>query len=666
MSRPARLTLAIAMGTLPALAAAADFSFDQALFFNAANQNPFQAGAAVSWNKTLDVAVPIRRTEVPAFRFPAAGPLYLEAGGRTEGILGIELAAQFSSGRLDLAYPMRSTITAPTADSVKLGDSFRLSLSGRAPKGGVFDIGSVLDATAAISVGDIRINAGGGGIGLVQPFIRTTFPQLAAQLNLSYEQRNSAYLQGCADAVVTTLCKDIGTLSLPSIGPVKQTIASVDPAGARILPGTPLEAGVDFGKPIPVFGPYGTLTPSYPTLATLGRMASDNGPLRSSASQPILELDVRLDKLLDDFVLKPALLPPLSGPLGPAQYTLLEATGSVFATVYQKFDYQPLLSVRLDFDQPMRLASGSDAFYSITTAAGTALDLRPVNLFRDKVTVRPTYLLGGTLTSETGLGFGAGIDLKALRIQLGSLDSGFAFQDGVRDDIPVLPLYESSFTPVVPGIQGQAFVLDFQSRYARLDIDPSGFVGNGGAEAARIAIETTDGGTVTFGKTGRFYTSDGRRVTFFGEAGAVSYSEDVRFVEYEENGLPVYFVADTDFLDPANGNASLGRIFCVAHCDQVLPTMPESTLLTLADGSTVYANPAATAMALLDPSALPPSVLDRTAFSAGGFTAFAPGEVPPQFQWLQTPAVPEPSAAWLMLAGLGVFAAGRRRRQAAA
>ena len=86
-------------------------------------------------------------------------------------------------------------------------------------------------------------------------------------------------------------------------------------------------------------------------------------------------------------------------------------------------------------------------------------------------------------------------------------------------------------------------------------------------------------------------------------------------------------------------------------------------MLVLADGSSVYASPEAAAMALLDPSALPASVLDPTAFTAGGFTAFAPGEVPPQFQWLQAPAVPEPAAAWLMLAGLGVFGAGRQWRR---
>lgn len=661
MSKPVRATLALALGTISLAASAADFGFEQTLFFNAANQNPFKAGDAWKDSKTFDLTLPISRTEVPAFRLPSAGPLYLEAGGRTEGKLGIQLVTQLSSGLLDLAYPMRSTITAPTADSVKLGDSFRLSLAGTAPTSGVFKVGDVFSSTAAISVGDMKINAG-GGTGLVQPFIRTTFPQLSAQLNLSFEQKNSAYLQGCADALIKTFCKDIGTLNLPSIGPIKQTIASLDPSGIRVLPGTPFEAGVKSGEPIPVFsnplpgfGPYGTLTPTYPTLTTRGTMVSDNGPLKSNDAQSILELKVYLDRLLSDFVLTPALLPPLSGPLGPAKYTLLEATASLSANVYQNFDYQPQLGVRLDFNQPMRLASGGPAFYSITTNAGAPLDLKPVNLFQDKVTVRPTYLLGGTLESVTGLGFEAGIDVRALRIQLGDLDSGFAFQDGASSgNIPVVELYRNRFTPVVPEIQGDAFVLDFQQRFTSFKIEATAFGTNGGA---RFTTEYLGGSSSVFGSRGRFVTADGRLVT--------GSDHDRPVVEGAVlTDVPIFFVSDTDILDFSNGGSTnLGRVFCYVCFDQALPTRPDATLLTLLDGTKVLANPETDPMAWLALTAPAPLLADAAAFDAGGFTAFAPGEVPPQFQWLQTPAVPEPSAAWLMLAGLGLFGAARRLRR---
>jgi hypothetical protein len=666
----AATTLLLGMAAGPPASAAA---IEQRLFFAATGQNPFQAGPAISGAQSWGISAPISRREVPALRFPPSGPLYLEAGGRTEGVLGLNLHTAYSTGTLDLSYPMRASIAAPDANQVRLGDSFRLALAGNAPASGVFRFSDVVSTTRAVDLGGgVRITGGSASTELVRPAIRTTFPSLSARLDLSYEQRNAAYLQGCADALIARACADIGKVDLPSLGPVTQTIASLGPQGAYVLPGTSFEVGVGFGTPIPLaFGVNGepsvTVTPFYPNLATTGAMAGDNGPLQSSGSQPLIRLQARLDSLIDDYVLRPALLPTLTGSIGPGTYTLLEATGTLDATVYQEFSYDPALRVRLDFDQPMRLANGVVPFTSVEVAAGEALDLRAVNLRAEEVTVQPTYLLGGTLDSETGLGIGAGIDVKALRFQIAGLDTGFAFEGGLYDDVPILPLVTAAFTPTVPGIAGAPFTLDFANRFAVSEVVADRIEAGGIGRATIQLGEFFDDVDAEIARNGRFFGADGRPILAATAEGFISYDGRA----FERPGQNIFFLADSDvtydspYDQPGLPADDLGRLFCFACLSGMLPGTEAPTVFTLADGSQVLVNAPAAAVEQASPGPSRSGGTELLFADAGGFTRYTPGDVPSQFAWLfDSATVPEPGALKLFGGALFLLGVALRRRAA--
>jgi hypothetical protein len=651
----------------------------EALFFAATNQNPFQAGPAVSWDRTWSTRdFPIARTEVPALRFPPSGPVYLEAGGRTEGQLGLNLNAQFSSGTLDMAYPVRAVFDAPAPDTVRAGSRFSLGFSSQAPATGLFRLSDVINTTRVIDLGNgVRIQGGSGGTERVSPFIRTTFPSLAAQLELEYTQVNSAFVQGCVDAFIARACGDIGSIRLPSLGPVTQTIASLGREGAYVLPGTSFEAGIDFGKAYPLLtGIDGselvTVTPFYPTLATQGGMDGTNGPLRAEGSQPILRFQGDLDGIIDNYVLRPALLPTLQGNIGPGQYTLLDATATLDATVYQEFEYTPELRVRLDFDQAMTLP-GSRPFTQLDMRVGETVELRSVFGVAGDVTVRPTYYLGGRMHSETGLGIGAGIDAAALRFQILGLDTGFAWQDDFYEDAPLVGIYETRFTPVLrdaarpgaeAGIVGAPFTLNFADALitpsiSRITLDPAG--------RALAEVNVSDGANFLAPQlaTGHLYGTDGRRVLDVTDTRVLYEGGNPRF--YEDITQPLVFVADEDLLvdlddDDQLPPINLGTAVCFKCFAVALPEAEDPTLLTLLDGTVVRANNDVAAMDLVSPGPADAGGTSLTVPDAGGFTAFTPDDVPPQFAWLfdRTP-VPEPSAALLLLAGLGMLGAVRRR-----
>jgi hypothetical protein len=621
------------------------------LFFAALGQNPYQPGPSVSWTDRREESVQLNRTDGPTIRFPPApSPLFVRAGVRTEGFGGISLETSFNSGRLDLRYPVASSLDIPDANAVRAGGLFSLSLGAEARA--LFDLGDLSLASASMFRNGGR--SFGGGSGLMQPNIRTTFPTLSARLDAFYQQRNSAFIEGCGGlGFGIEKCGDIVSGDLPSFPRLQQTIASFGPQGISVLPGVLDDVGYSFGTAIPI-GNYASLTINYPSVATNGGLDGATR-LRSFGEQKLVELEVDVDQLISNFVLQPLLLPPLNGDFGPAKYDLLQMEASLFATIYQEFSYDPRLRVNLAFDQAVQVGN-SGPVYEVNLRAGEALpQLRTLNPFAGELNVRPTYFLDGNLVSETGVGFGAGVDAKALRLRLGGLDTGYAAQASEETVFARLKLFGEQFAPEIRPIAGADFTIDLRSpfEFETADLftsvgDTVSLLGTPGRFSVPL-VGTVNGSPLDLGfRDGSLFYADGTPVP---SSFAYTYAtQDIFF--RPDNTSPISY---------EGSSFEVPELLCARCFAAPLPGQPINAIILLGDGTLIKASDAAPDIALLGDG---PSFFGGTDLPDGitGNRITALGPISPELrELLGLAAVPTPAAAGLF--GLSLLLLGTLRRR---
>lgn len=633
--------------------------YDQ-LFFTALGQNPYQPGPASSWTDRRERDIQLNRTDGPTIRFPPEpSPGFVRAGVRTEGYGGISLETNFNSGMLDIRYPVASELRVPDANSVRAGGAFSVGLSSEARS--LFNIDRVNIGATSVSMFRSDGRSFGGGSSLMAPNIRTTFPSLSGRLDLFYQQRNSAFIEGCGEVPFTGIrvCGDIIKGDLPSFPRLQQTVASFGPDGIFVLPGTSAQkAGYTFGTPISLGG-YADLTVNYPKVATNGGLV---GPtkLSSFGEKPLVELKVDIDQIISDFVLRPSLLPPLNGDFGPAKYNLLELEGSLFATLYQQFGYDPRVRTKLRFDQWVRNGN-SGPLLEVDLGAGETLDnLRLLNPFADQVNVRPTYYLDGKLVAETGIGFGAGIDAKALRLQLGPLDTGWAVEDGDETVFARVKLSGQEFVPKISAIAGRDFTIDFRSALELSDGMTTTVVGN-----SVTALDPT-------GKSGRFNVPlfgvvNGDAVALGSRPGILSYADGSPVgsaYEYVTAKRDVFFRPDDASQIDYDGYAfPVPDFFCARCISALLPDPVPTAVIVLDDGTVINASDAPPDIALLLDG---PSLFGGTSFGGTptGVVIESQGPISEELRvvlGLTDVPVPAPGPFGLLGLSLVLLAATRRR-----
>jgi hypothetical protein len=482
-------------------------------------------------------------------------------GGNVNGNFNLDLGYAVSGGRVNVDYPAQASLSIPTVpgttSSVIPGAPLTLGTSFQPGLNKAFS--PVTNAALGIAGAGYSLPGLGINLKTIQaPNFATQFPAAAAWADLSYNVNAGASVAA--------------NLKLPFIGCVvcvQKDLTFGDSQNFELLNVTPQNvtvAGQNYGNPsnitIPL-GPAASISASIPNLAVSGGLSPNSTSLAGSGSQPIIQINASLDKLV------PLVGAVLSNNIGPIGYTLLSVTGGPQLSLYQNFGFTPTPAVDLLFSKPV-LQQVNGTWQPTTSVAFNASAPPTIEVpwsSSGAVTVQPVYQLDGTLHNETGISVGASASLSALALNTPLGNLGPAFSTTLTSDPLVqIPLFDQSFDENLGQIAADPFTLDAtpfipQSKSSTV-WNLNNVIPGANGTSATIVVTPSDNPAYQF-----FEPEDGTILNF----GTTDQPESI-------------FVANQDVMSP-DGQIDLGNAFCIVCLTNFLdPTSPE---VTGVDGSTL-------------------------------------------------------------------------------
>lgn len=431
------LALLLATGPTRAVELVQNLSYNRML-------NPWDSGSPLvkSWQGSYGGHLAV---DIPTVDLSLSGLLssfldlpkigFIESSLRGQAGLWLDLGYQISGGVLAMKYPGQarldfgSTQSASRFNSVSTGFAPGLKRISVQPESvaNVLGAGYRPPAGLASSFGYDWYSA---------PSFATSFPQAAAWASLRYDaQASLGITAGVARAFgECLLCKrlEAGIGAADTIPLLK-----VDSRGAEIAGLPPVEL---FGQRIGLGAASVQL--NYPDVKVSGGLAADGRTLSGEGSANLIRFDASLEKLV------PVVGAFLSQKLGPVDLTLLSGNAGPDLSVYQRFDVAVAPKVQLDFSGLVYLRRGGETTIGrrITVDLGESFEWRPFFIPSGEVTVRPTYLLDGSVHNVTGLGVGVHLDVDALKASLPPLPTmGPVEVARVNETLLKIPVYDHRF-----------------------------------------------------------------------------------------------------------------------------------------------------------------------------------------------------------------------------
>jgi hypothetical protein len=429
--------------------------------FVALNQNPFESGPSEITPFQKPIALPTVSTDIPAVTIPSpVPPVFFQFGASVTAAMDLTFYGSLNPGRLDINYPVSTTFTIP--DALQVGQTFSLGTSSAVTPGGF----SQLVSTPVTLFGPdgaphdyltVARNSAGA------PTLTTTNPGIAAAVDLDITNHNFVALQACTPVPLVP-CADIVKANLPSLGQQSITLLSASTAGnVQILPGVPgVSQTLSLPQSIP-FGPFSKLDISAPDLAQTGVLSGTS--LVANKTSTVASLNLSIDGLISNTVLNPLLLPPLTGSIGPIDYSLLKANASLDGGVYQNLNFADQgTQITLAFDHLVRArVNGVDegAVSMLSFTAGDDVKLSPIG-FVPTLHVVPILGLANSLNSNTGITLGGTLSASALSASLAGLGSiGPVNLGNVNVTLAQISLLQNQFGVDMKSIIGAPFDINF-------------------------------------------------------------------------------------------------------------------------------------------------------------------------------------------------------------
>jgi hypothetical protein len=336
-----------------------------------------------------------------------------EAGLHLTGSIGINLGAHVDSGSVNATVPFSSTIDYPHA--VLAGSSFTPS------------------TTIGLGVGSFS----------------TAAPNVGAFADLTGSLNASAFARACfVDCAGTS-----GTIVNGSFTQELAAFNRNNDGQARI-----------FGGNVPLSGSIGPTSWDF----QLPGSASGSGTTLMTGS---VNTDVVHGSLDVAGVVADALGVPISGSIGPIDWSLLSASATLDSYLGQDFSLRPDVFVRLHVDE-----TGQDVWCVSGFGCGAISALSGPFL-----TIEPTFFMDATFHNFTGLTFAPGYDLSILSASISGIGSiGPAFETSDNFPLPTVSLYDNTFT--LAGwnvIEGEPFRVEIVPEPASLGLLGSGMIAVG-------------------------------------------------------------------------------------------------------------------------------------------------------------------------------------------
>ncbi len=623
---------------------------DNNVNFVAKNQNPFETGPSVTRSTSYSFALPDTTANTPTVKIPPAGsPTYAQLGASVGGDVSLDFSASLSTGKLFLNLPVVTSLTVPDPYTVRAGSAFTVAGTADIAPQGFTKLATQttydrLGSGALIGTFDQVIRPSSG-----LPSLTTTSPGIAADLGLSIVNHNSAFLQGCVGAIVGSVCTDVFRADLPSLGQLNLPLVHADSTGSvTLLPTVPaLSQSASLPKTFPI-ADYATFTVDAPKLNQAATLSGGN--LVAHTDTDIVSATVDLDRLVDDFVLRPSLLPTINGTLGPIGYSLMDAKATVASGLYQDLEFTPRPSIGLIFDDYVKATVNGQslgAVQALTFEPGDLVTLAPT-VFRSTLGVTPFYAMPNELANTTGLQIDGRLDVSLLSASAIGESTGYAFSGTVAPPPLQIPFYTNQFGVDIAPVLGSRFDLQFdlfgdvtenqmlwQQESANSD----------GSAVYRLLVDLPEA-TLQYLVTGR------EQVFLRTCPGCDGSDFDVVFLP--DQPLVIY---DSDFFPDG---LNLGEIFCIS-CTGL--SLDDFTALAVAadDGELFYFSPYAHELELPDLcfacDPLLSQVVQRYSFVPDAPNVLVDRPFPGYYPF----SVPVPSTVLLLIFGLGASALARPR-----
>lgn len=654
------LAVLLASGPAGAVELLQNLSYNRAL-------NPWDSGSPLvkgwqdSYGGQLALEVPTVDMSVSSLLssfldLPKIG--FVESSLRGQAGLWLDLGYQVSGGVLALKYPGQarldfgSGLSAGRYNSVATGFTPGLQRAVVQPgaAANVLGVGYRPPAGLESSFGFDQYSA---------PSFATSFPQAAAWASLRYDaQASLGITAGVARAAgECLLCKrlEAGISAADTIPLLK-----VDSNGVEIAGLPPVKL---FGQSIALGAASVQL--NYPDVKVRGGLAADGRSLGSEASASLLRFDAPLEKLV------PVAGAFLSQKLGPVDLTLLAGNAGPDLSVYQRFDIAVAPRVQLDFSSlvQFRRAGETSVGRRITVDLGESFEWQPLLNQLGQVTVRPTYLLDGSVRNVTGLGLGVHVDVDALKATLPPLPTmGPVEVARVNETLLKIPVYDQTFAIDRTTLPGTPATLSLAASFAdgaSMDVHlvaaellgaPSGQRPEPGAAGTwRLSFDSVLGpfSAQATGRAGGVLLDDGvPRDMQGGDIGFPAGRENPRLLSDLVLLADAPVSAELQVPDAASASGysarqlQLGSMFCIVCSDVAGALADQGNFID--DGQTrLYMNR-----------------LDEAFVDAGVASSFSTAHAvlaqPAITQ--QISVVPEPAPAALWLAGLAATALAARGR----
>ncbi len=578
---------------LLAAPAAADYSVQDNVAFNARKINPYNGGPAWHFEDIVELldqpiapggpvtigplnADPLGLVLETLFGLDLPHVVKLKVGASLSGHATVNFGYYVTAGRLDISYPASANLnfeTAPgTTNFVRANQSYGVD-------------GGFLPGVSQRTVPTEFFGAN-GGLGYAtpplrtqteyqQPWFETQSPWASAWVEASANIQSSIFTKVSAFGGLKEWRKDIR-----AGGNVGGRLVEIDPTGLYVAGEEVL--GFDLTQPIgpiPVPGPGGPANleirvPNIAVSSVTNGLPAQGAVISARKEQPLVKLTGNLERLI------PFVGTILQNEIGPIGYDLLNLASGPELTLYQEMTFTPNPQVRLTFSEPV-IVDGSPTFQA-EFDLDEAINWKPMFSNSNTIQVTPTYLLHNTFKNETGLNVNLEIHVEAL-----SLTGDFPPFNGstppAYDETFTIPIFQGGtlFAPEfdiplgsvtggsVPGIGPiTTGVIEFQK--SNLDLVP----GLGDLELVTWAQAQPDPQNPGYFVTNLEFTRavDGGQPRQY-EATVILRASNVTPEEGGEGDEANFFeslpnvdiiAADVD----TNEQVNLGRYVCYAGCDQ--------------------------------------------------------------------------------------------------
>lgn len=384
--------------------------------------------------------------------------LKVTAGFGTSGTLGLDMGVRATTGHVNVNYPVAPTLRLP--DGIESGMNFTLlsnwSLPAATP--GCLTCFTV-DQVAAIAgigyrsfdKGDLPVDGAAHALIDPTPSLRSYFPALQAWADLDLQARGDVVVKvtgkvgaeiGGVDVSISksweqrvalpTLDKSSELLRVDSLGFIRVKTPSLDGLGLDDVfarTGTEwLKNGVSYQADAkkyltydyPSVNPWLRLEGNIPRVDTKGGVQADGRTLVAQGQDRLMTVTLDVPHLAAALLNAP-LSVSVPGTPPSMKLDLVSGTTGPVADIYQRFSFDPTITVTLNSNVPLsrQLAGGAWTPFSaaLTVPLGEPIVLRtPMNTLhpQPELVIRPVYHLSNSFTNETGVVLSIASNLDAL------------------------------------------------------------------------------------------------------------------------------------------------------------------------------------------------------------------------------------------------------------